>query len=58
MNFYVYTQAIGAHHHGDDREEIPVALDSGEAKRKHVGEENHGGTEANSTQNLREKEKS
>lgn len=41
------------HHHGDDREEIPVALDSGEAKRKHIGEEDHGRTKANSTKDLR-----
>lgn len=45
---------FSTHHHGDDREEIPVALDSGEAERKHVSEENHGWTEANSTQDLRE----
>lgn len=43
------------HHHGDDGEEVPVALDSGEAERKHVGEENHGWTEADSTQDLRER---
>lgn len=43
------------HHHGDDGEEVPVALDSGEAERKHVSEENHGWTEADSTQDLRER---
>lgn len=53
--FQLYTQGIPPYHHGDDREEIPVALDSGEAKRKHVSEEDHGWTKANSTQDLREK---
>lgn len=50
----VYAQDVCSHHHGDDREEIPVALDSGEAKRKHISEEYHGRSEANSAQNLRE----
>lgn len=40
------------HHHGDDGEEIPVALHSSEAKRKHVGEENHGRAEADGAQDL------
>lgn len=51
----VYTHCMQPHHHGDDREEIPVALDSGEAKRKHIREEDHGRTKADSTQDLREK---
>lgn len=42
----------GPHHHGDDGEEIPVALHSSEAKRKHVGEENHGRAEADGAQDL------
>lgn len=50
----VYTHRMQPHHHGDDREEIPVALDSGEAKRKHIREEDHGRTKADSTQDLRE----
>lgn len=42
------------HHHRDDGEEVPVALDSGKAKRKHISEENHGWTEADGTEDLRE----
>lgn len=45
---------ISTHHHRNDREEIPVALDSGEAKRNHIGEEDHCWTKANNTQDLRE----
>lgn len=52
--FSVFTRGIPTHHHRNDREEIPVALDSGEAKRNHIGEEDHCWTKANNTQDLRE----
>lgn len=45
------------HHHGDEGEEIPVALDPREAERKYICEEDHGGTEADGAEDLREERK-
>lgn len=45
---------ILTHHHRNDSKEISVALDLGKAKRNHIGQENHGWTEASDTQNLQE----
>lgn len=49
----VQDRMFESHHHGDDGEKIPVALDSGEAERRHISEENHGWAEANGAENLR-----
>lgn len=44
---------ITPHHHGDDREEVPVALDSSERKGDDVSKEDHGRTKADDAQDLK-----